>query len=431
MSKDYITVIGAGLAGVEAAFIIAERGIKVKLIEQKPHKRSAAHKSDSFCELVCSNSLKAKRINSAAGLLKEEMRLLGSLTVPIAFNNQVPAGGALAVNRDNFSLEVTNKILNHKNIEVVYKEATDIEEDGITIIATGPLTEGKMAERLKDICGDFLSFYDAAAPIINADSLDYSKVFVASRYEENQGDYINCPMDKQEYEIFYNQLINGEIALLHDFDKIYEGCVPIEVLAKKGKDTMRFGPLKPVGLINPHTGTRPYANLQLRKETQNGNMYNLVGFQTNLKFSEQKRIFSYIPGLENAEFERYGVMHRNSFINSPKLINDDLSLKDHPNIFIAGQLSGVEGYMESAAHGLICGINAANKMQGLAPINLPKETMIGGLMNHIKTESKNFQPMGAAFGLVPPLDIKERDKLKRYQLLAERSLKNFNKEVLV
>ena len=427
--KNTVTVIGAGLAGVEAANILATNGIKVKLYEQKPKKFSPAHKLETFCELVCSNSLKAKRINSASGLLKKEMELLGSITVPLAFKNEVPAGGALAVDREAFSKSVTNAIINNPNIEVIYEEKTDFDPDEITIIATGPLTEGKMAENLQQLCGDMLSFYDAAAPIIDADSLDYNKVFTASRYSDDAGDYINCPMNKEEYEQFYNELINGEIALLHDFDKIYEGCVPIEVLAKKGKDTMRFGPLKPVGLLNPHTNTRPYANLQLRKETKNGNMYNMVGFQTNLKFSEQKRIFSLIPGLQNAEFERYGVMHRNSFINSPKLINKDLSLKEHPNIYIAGQLSGVEGYMESAAHGLLCGISAANRILNKPQLELPNYTMLGGLVNHITTESKNFQPMGAAFGLLPPLNVKERDKLKRYMLLSERSLEFFNKEV--
>ena len=426
--KNTVTVIGAGLAGVEAANILAQNGIKVKLYEQKPKKFSPAHKLESFCELVCSNSLKAKRINSASGLLKKEMELMGSLTVPLAFKNEVPAGGALAVDREAFSKSVTEAIINNPNIEVIYEEKTDFDPDEITIIATGPLTEGKMAEKLKELCGDMLSFYDAAAPIVNADSLDYSKVFTASRYSDDEGDYINCPMNKEEYEIFYNELVNGEIALLHDFDKIYEGCVPIEVLAKKGKDTMRFGPLKPVGLLNPHTNTRPYANLQLRKETKNGNMYNMVGFQTNLKFSEQKRIFSLIPGLQNAEFERYGVMHRNSFINSPKLINPDLSLKDHENIYIAGQLSGVEGYMESAAHGLLCGISALNRILNKPQLELPNYTMLGGLINHITTESKNFQPMGAAFGLLPPLNIREKDKLKRYMLLSERSLEFFNKE---
>lgn len=426
--KNTVTVIGAGLSGVEAANIIASNGIKVKLYEQKPKKFSPAHKLEGFCELVCSNSLKAKRINSASGLLKKEMELLGSITVPMALKNEVPAGGALAVDREGFSKSVTKAILNNPNIEVIYEEKTDFDPDEITIIATGPLTEGLMAEKLKELCGDMLSFYDAAAPIVNADSLDYNKVFTASRYSDNEGDYINCPMNKEEYELFYNELINGEIALLHDFDKIYEGCVPIEVLAKKGKDTMRFGPLKPVGLLNPHTNTRPYANLQLRKETKNGNMYNMVGFQTNLKFAEQKRIFSLIPGLENAEFERFGVMHRNSFINSPKLINSDLSLKDHPNIYIAGQLSGVEGYMESAAHGLLCGISALNRILNKPQLELPNYTMLGGLINYITVETKNFQPMGAAFGLLPPLNVREKDKLKRYMLLSERSLEFFNKE---
>ena len=426
-----VTVIGAGLAGCEAAWQLSRHGIKVDLIEQKPLKFSAAHKSECFCELVCSNSLKASRINSASGLLKAEMEKLGSLLVPIAKKHAVPAGGALAVDRLKFMREVTEKIKADKNITIISKEQKSLNLDGVVIIATGPLTEGDFADSLKELTGDMLSFYDAAAPIINIDSLDMNHAFFASRYNEAQSDYINCPMNKEEYENFYNEIINAKRAILHEFDKIYEGCVPIEVLAKKGKDTMRFGPLKPVGLIDPKTQKRPYANLQLRKETKNGNLYNLVGFQTNLTFSEQQRVFGLIPALKNAEYERFGVMHRNSFINSPKLLKKSLSLIKNKNIFIAGQLLGVEGYMESAASGILCGINAARLIKNQEPLILPEYTMLGGLVNHITTETRNFQPMGAAFGLIPPLNFKEKDKLKRYQFLAERSLayfEDFNKD---
>ena len=426
-----VTVIGAGLAGCEAAWQLSRYGIKVDLIEQKPLKFSAAHKSECFCELVCSNSLKASRINSASGLLKAEMEKLGSLLVPIAKKHAVPAGGALAVDRLKFMREVTEKIKADKNITIISKEQKSLNLDGVVIIATGPLTEGDFADSLKELTGDMLSFYDAAAPIINIDSLDMNHAFFASRYNEAQSDYINCPMNKEEYENFYNEIINAKRAILHEFDKIYEGCVPIEVLAKKGKDTMRFGPLKPVGLIDPKTQKRPYANLQLRKETKNGNLYNLVGFQTNLTFSEQQRVFGLIPALKNAEYERFGVMHRNSFINSPKLLKKSLSLIKNKNVFIAGQLSGVEGYMESAASGILCGINAARLIKNQEPLILPEYTMLGGLVNHITTETRNFQPMGAAFGLIPPLNFKEKDKLKRYQFLAERSLayfEDFNKD---
>ena len=426
-----VTVIGAGLAGCEAAWQLSRHGIKVDLIEQKPLKFSAAHKSECFCELVCSNSLKASRINSASGLLKAEMEKLGSLLVPIAKKHAVPAGGALAVDRLKFMREVTEKIKADKNITIISKEQKSLNLDGVVIIATGPLTEGDFADSLKELTGDMLSFYDAAAPIINIDSLDMNHAFFASRYNEAQSDYINCPMNKEEYENFYNEIINAKRAILHEFDKIYEGCVPIEVLAKKGKDTMRFGPLKPVGLIDPKTQKRPYANLQLRKETKNGNLYNLVGFQTNLTFSEQQRVFGLIPALKNAEYERFGVMHRNSFINSPKLLKKSLSLIKNKNIFIAGQLLGVEGYMESAASGILCGINAARLIKNQEPLILPEYTMLGGLLNHITTETRNFQPMGAAFGLIPPLNFKEKDKLKRYQFLAERSLayfEDFNKD---
>jgi len=426
--KNTVTVIGAGLAGVEAANILAINGIKVKLYEQKPKKFSPAHKLETFCELVCSNSLKAKRINSASGLLKKEMELLGSITVPLAFQNEVPAGGALAVDREAFSKSVTNAIINNPNIEVIYEEKTDFDPDEITIIATGPLTEGKMAEKLKELCGDMLSFYDAAAPIIDADSLDYNKVFTASRYSDDEGDYINCPMNKEEYELFYNELVNGEIALLHDFDKIYEGCVPIEVLAKKGKDTMRFGPLKPVGLTNPHDNSRPYAVVQLRQDNSDGTLYNIVGFQTHLKFGEQKRVFSMIGGLENAEFVRYGVMHRNTYINSPTLLDNTYAMKRFPKIFFAGQITGVEGYIESAASGMIAGINAAKKVLAEDSLVLSNKTALGALSNYISNPSiTDFQPMNVNFGIFEDLGMKIKDKKEKGAKYAERSFAELEK----
>ncbi len=426
-----ITVIGAGLAGCEAAYIAANHGIKVDLYEMKLLKKTPAHKTDKFAELVCSNSLKAARIDSAAGLLKQEMRVLGSLCLEAAEVAKVAAGGALAVDRDIFSSYITEKINSHKNITVINEIVERIPNDDITIIATGPLTDGKLAEDIEKFCNsDNLSFYDAAAPIVTSESIDFSKAFIASRYDnDNEGDYINCPMNKDEYELFYNELINAEVAPLHEFDKpfkVYEGCMPVEVLAKRGIDSIRFGPLKPVGLRDPRTGHRPWAVVQLRKENSAGTLYNLVGFQTNLKFGEQKRVFSLIPGLENAEFARYGVMHRNSFINSTVLLDRDLSLKKADNIFFAGQISGVEGYMESAASGIIAGINAANRILGKPPLILPKISMIGALLDYITDESvANFQPMGANFGVLPPLEIHIRDKRERYAALAQRSLDFF------
>lgn len=423
-----ITVIGAGLAGCEAAYALARRGIRVDLIEMKPLKKSPAHKTDNFAELVCSNSLKASRIDSAAGLLKEEMRHFGSLCLEAADVARVAAGGALAVDRNIFSEYITQKITENKNINIVHDVVSKINEDSITIIATGPLTDDGLALDIERITGmGNLNFYDAAAPIVTAESVDFSKAFIASRYEnEDGGDYINCPMNKEEYEHFYNELISAQIAPLHEFDKhlkVYEGCMPVEVLAKRGIDSIRFGPLKPVGLRDPRTLHRPWAVVQLRKENSEGTLYNLVGFQTNLKFAEQKRVFSMIPGLENADFVRYGVMHRNSFINSPLLLNKDLSLKGHKNVFFAGQLSGVEGYMESASSGIIAGINAANKILGKPPLILPDFTMIGALLNYITDKTVvNFQPIGANFGILPSLDVQIRDKRERYMALSVRSL---------
>lgn len=418
-------VIGAGLAGVEAAWQIANKGYKVSLYEMKPIKKSEAHKSDFFCELVCSNSLKASRIESAAGLLKEEMARLGSLTVPVARQSSVPAGGALAVDRDIFSSRVTEKIKSHPNIEVINEVVENLELDGdtVTVVSTGPLTDGKLAESISEITGEYLSFYDAAAPIVTADSVDMTKAFGASRYERGgDDDYINCPFNKAEYENFIEELVNAEGAVVHDFD-VYEGCMPIEKLAKRGLDAPRFGPMKPVGLVDPNTGHRPWACVQLRRENSKGTMFNLVGFQTNLKFGEQKRVFSMIPGLENAQFVRYGVMHRNSFLNSPKLLNADFSFREKDNLFFAGQITGVEGYMESASSGIIAGINAVRKAEGKTPFILPDITMIGALCDYISDESvKNFQPMGANFGVLPAIEPKIRDKKERYAALSNRSL---------
>ncbi len=418
-------VIGAGLAGVEAAWQIARAGHKVTLIEQKPLKKSPAHKSDHFAELVCSNSLKASRLDSAAGLLKEEMMRLGSLTVPIARECAVPAGGALAVDREIFSKTVTEKIKSNPNIEIIYAEACEIptNDDTVTIVATGPLTEGRLSEAIKELCGGYLSFYDAAAPIVTAESVDMSVAFGASRYGRGgDDDYLNCPFNKEQYERFIGELVNAEGAVVHDFD-VYEGCMPIEKLAKRGLDAPRFGPMKPVGLTDPSTGRRPWAAVQLRRENADGTMYNLVGFQTNLKFGEQKRVFSMIPGLENAEFVRYGVMHRNSFLDSPRVLNSDFSLKSKPNVFFAGQITGVEGYMESASSGIVAGINAVRYAREQKPLHLPKTTMTGALSAYIGDETvKNFQPMGANFGILPPLENKIRDKRERYHAFAQRAL---------
>ena len=426
-----ITVIGAGLAGCEAALQIAKHKIEVELIEMKPIKMTPAHRSVLFAELVCSNSLKASRIDSAAGLLKEEMRRFSSVCLAAADRTSVAAGGALAVDRELFSQQITNAVKNNKYITITEKVMDSIEQEGITVVATGPLTEGMLANAIARYSGqENLSFFDAAAPIVTAESVDFSRAFYADRYGKGNNDYINCPMNKDEYEAFYNELINAEIAPVKDFDKpftVYEGCMPVEVLAKRGYDSIRFGPLKPVGIKDPATGHRPWAVVQLRRENSEGTLFNIVGFQTNLKFGEQKRVFSMIPGLENAEFVRYGVMHRNTFINSPKLLNKDLSLKRNPNIFFAGQISGVEGYMESAASGIIAGINAVKKLKGENALILPEYTMIGALLSYITDESvTNFQPMGANFGILPEMEPHIRDKRERYMALANRSLAYFD-----
>ncbi len=431
-----VAVIGGGLAGVECAKALSRNDIFVDLFEMKPHKKSPAHKLDTLAELVCSNSLKAERLNSAAGLLKHEMAYLHSICVETAYESKVEAGGALAVDRYEFSRIITEKIRNDKNINIIEKEIIEIptDYDGVVICA-GPLASDGLAETIRKICGDGLSFFDAAAPIVSADSIDMTCAFTQSRYDRGgSDDYINCPMNKEEYEAFYDAIINAESADVHSFDKrkdVYEGCMPIEVLASRGKDTMRYGPLKPVGLTDPRTGHRPWANLQLRKENKDGTMYNLVGFQTNLKFGEQKRVFSMFPALKNAEFLRYGVMHRNTFIDSPRLLNGDFSLRTNPYLFFGGQITGVEGYMESAASGLMAGINLARRLKGEETVVLPEDTMIGALSRYISDETvKNFQPMGANFGVLPPLEEKIRDKQERYMRLAERgmnSLKEFAK----
>ena len=422
-----ITVIGAGLAGCEAAHKLSSLGFSVRLCEMKPEKRTPAQKSDGFAELVCSNSLKAMRLESAAGLLKEEMRRLGSVTMEAAERTSVAAGGALAVDRELFSEYITEKIKSDPNIEVVTGEVTELPSEGIVIVATGPLTSDALAESLRQKFGGTLSFFDAVAPIVTTDSVDMDRVFMGARYDRGEADYINCPMERDEYDAFYDALVSAERAPLHDFDvadpKVYEGCMPIEVMAGRGRDTLRYGPLRPVGLIGPHTGRRPWANIQLRKENAAGTMYNIVGFQTNLKFGEQKRVFSMIPGLEHAEFVRYGVMHRDTFMDSPRLLSKSLSLKSEPRLFFAGQFTGVEGYTESAATGILAGINAARFASGEEPLVLPPETMLGALVNYITDESvDNFQPMGANMGILPPLEKKIRHKDERYAALAERAI---------
>ena len=422
-----ITVIGAGLAGCEAAHKLSSLGFSVRLCEMKPEKRTPAQKSDGFAELVCSNSLKAMRLESAAGLLKEEMRRLGSVTMEAAEKTSVAAGGALAVDRELFSEYITEKIKSDPNIEIVTGEVTELPSDGIVIVATGPLTSDALAESLRQKFGGTLSFFDAVAPIVAADSIDMNRVFMGARYDRGEADYINCPMERDEYDAFYDALVSAERAPLHDFDvadpKVYEGCMPVEIMAGRGRDTLRYGPLRPVGLIDPHTGRRPWANIQLRKENAAGTMYNIVGFQTNLKFGEQKRVFSMIPGLEHAEFVRYGVMHRDTFMDSPRLLSKSLSLKSEPRLFFAGQFTGVEGYTESAATGILAGINAARFASGEEPLVLPPETMLGALVNYITDESvDNFQPMGANMGILPPLEKKIRHKDERYAALAERAI---------
>lgn len=426
-----VKIIGAGLAGCEAALWLADRGVQVELYEQKPAKYSPAHKSAGFAELICSNSLKAERPDSASGLLKIEMKMMGSHLLDAAETARVAAGGALAVDRDVFSTAVTEMVENHPDITVRREEVTALDESAPVLVASGPLTEGALAQAVAALTGDHrLSFYDAVAPIVTAESLDYDKVFAASRYGRGEADYLNCPFNKEEYEAFHAALIAAERAPLHDFDgdlTVYEGCMPIEVMAARGADTIRFGPLRPVGLRDPRTGHRPWAAVQLRAENTARTLYNLVGFQTNLKWGEQKRVFSMIPGLEHAEFVRYGVMHRNTFLESPKVLTKQQFLKEHPNVFFAGQITGFEGYMESAACGLLAARNLYARLEGKQLPPPPAETMCGALVQYLTTENKNFQPMGANMGILPPLpaETRPRDKRLRYMAQAERAVASF------
>ncbi len=425
-----VKILGAGLAGCEAAYFLAQRGVKVTLYEQKPVKYSPAHKSENFAELVCSNSLKSMREDSCQGMLKNEMRHFGSIILENAEKSRVPAGGALAVDRDIFSELITQKVKNHPNITICYEEVTDFDTKELTIIATGPLTEGALYDKIKSICGQGMSFYDAAAPIVMADSIDMDKVFAASRYDKGDDDYLNCPFNKEQYEAFYAALSTAERAPLKNFEEdltVYEGCMPVEVMAGRGPETLRYGPMRPVGLRDPRTGHRPWANVQLRCENKEKTMYNLVGFQTNLKFGEQKRVFGMIPGLENAVFARYGVMHRNSFINSPVVLNNTLNLKEYPNIYFAGQITGMEGYTESSMCGLLAGYFVWCRLNDVRP-QIPELTTISGaLLNYITTPNKDFQPMGANMGILPPLENHIRDKRERYMALSKRGKADIEK----
>lgn len=446
--KDYITIIGGGLAGTEAAYQIAKRGIKVKLYEMKPKKYTPAHSNKNLAEIVCSNSFKSNLLTNACGLLKEELRMLDSLLIKTADETSVPADQALAVDRERFAEKITESIMSNELIEIVNQEVgeeisiKDLAKDGIVIIATGPLTSESLAKEIQEITGqDKLYFYDAAAPIVTKESIDFNIAFYGNRYEEEKqkdetveewkkrlevqdASYINLPMNKEEYENFYNELINAEVVTLHDFEKreIFEGCMPIEIMAKRGEDTLRFGPLKPVGFDDPRTAKRPYALVQLRQDDKEGTIYNLVGFQTNLKFGEQKRVFSLIPGLENAEFVKYGVMHRNTYINSTKLLDETYNLKQKENIFFAGQITGVEGYVESISSGMLAALNAVAKFNGEEKVTFPSTTVIGALAKYISTENEKFQPMNANFGILPELDEKIKDKKLKYQKMSDRSL---------
>ena len=443
--KDYITIIGGGLAGSEAAYQIAKRGIKVKLYEMKPIKYTEAHSNKNLAEIVCSNSFKSNLHTNACGLLKEELRYLDSLLIKIADETQVPAGQALAVDREIFAQRVTEEIEKNELIEVIHEEVTEIEQmskEGIVIIATGPLTSEGLAKEISKITGqDKLYFYDAAAPIVTKESINFDIAFYGNRYEqekakheteeewrkriENQdASYINLPMNKEEYEKFCEELINAEVVTLHDFEKkeIFEGCMPLEIMAKRGTDTLRYGPLKPVGFDDPRTAKRPYAVVQLRQDDKDGIIYNIVGFQTNLKFGEQKRVFSMIPGLENAEFIKYGVMHRNTYINSTTLLDNTYNLMCNSNIYFAGQITGVEGYVESISSGMVAALNACNKIKNDEKTEFSELTMIGALAKYISTENEKFQPMNANFGIVPELGIKIKDKKLKYEKLADRAL---------
>ena len=425
-----VKVIGAGLAGCETAYYLAKKGVKVDLYDIKPRDFTPAHKSENFGELVCSNSLKNNDVyGNAAGLLKEELRLMGSLIMEAADKTKVPAGGALAVNREEFSKYITDKIKSHENITCYTEEIKEIDFNEYAVIATGPLTTDALSKFIADKIGGGLYFFDASAPIVEFFSIDMSEAFFGDRYGKGNGDHINCPMNKEQYEEFISLLTSAERVELKSFEKsaVFEGCMPIEIMASRGKDTLRFGPLKPVGLDDPRTGRWAYATLQLRKEDKEGSMYNLVGFQTNLKFGEQKKVFSVIPALKNAEYVRYGVMHRNTFINSPKVLNNDFSMRDHKNVFFAGQITGVEGYVESAGSGLVAGIYLEKLIKGEKSIPLSDKTVSGALIKYVTTENENFQPMNANFGILPPLDIITRDKALKKKLQAERSLNEISK----
>ena len=429
---DEVIVIGGGLAGCEAAYQVAKRGIKVKLYEMKPKKFSPAHSNENLAEIVCSNSFKSNAITNACGLLKEELRRLDSLLIKTADENSVPAGQALAVDREKFAEAVTKKIKEIENIEVINEEITEIPKDKIVIIATGPLTSESLSKQIASLTGqDKLYFFDAAAPIIEKETIDMQIAFWGDRYGKGDSNYINLPMNEQEYKEFYNELVNAEVVTLHNFEKreIFESCMPIEIMAKRGEDTLRYGPLKPVGFTDPRTGKRPYAIVQLRQDNKEGTLFNMVGFQTNLKFGEQKRVFSKIPGLKNAEFVKYGVMHRNTYINSSLLLDRTYNLKQNNNIYFAGQITGVEGYVESISSGLVAGINVANQILGKPKQIFPEETVIGKLADYISTENAKFQPMTANFGILPELPQKIRDKQERYQALADRALTEIEKSL--
>ncbi len=419
-------VIGAGLAGCEAAWQLAERGIKVKLFEMKPEKKTPAHHSENFAELVCSNSLRSDALENAVGLLKEELRKLKSLIMQAADETRVAAGGALAVDRERFSQYITDKIKNHPNIEIIYGEVKKIDTITPTIVASGPLTSDALAKEIFELLGeDYLSFYDAAAPIVSFDSIDMESAYFKSRYDKGTADYINAPMSEEEYNLFWNELCKAEEAPVHGFEdkKVFEGCMPIEVMARRGHDTLLFGPLKPVGLEDPKTGETPYAVVQLRRDNEVGTMYNLVGFQTHLKFPEQKRVFSLIPALRDAEFLRYGVMHRNTYLNAPKTLNSDFSCKNFENLYFAGQMTGVEGYVESTASGFVAGVSLARKLFGKDKFTFPIETAIGALGNYIShADADNFQPMNINFGLLPPLGYRVKGKRFKNAELSKRSL---------
>ena len=429
---EHVSILGAGLAGCEAAWQIAERGVKARLYEMKPHKYTPAHHAPGFGELVCSNSLRSDATSNAIGLLKEEMRAMNSLIMQAADATRVPAGSALAVDRVLFSEYITDRIRNHPNVEVIEAECTCLPDDGVTVIATGPLTSDPMADFIRDGlgCGG-LHFFDAAAPIVDADSINMDIAFFASRYDKGDADYINCPMTREQYDAFYQALVSAEEAALKDFDretqkdlKVFEGCMPVEVMARRGYDTLRYGPLKPVGLIDPRVGKESYAVVQLRKENKEGSMYNLVGFQTHLTFPEQRRVFRMIPGLENAEFLRYGVMHRNTYLSSPGLLGADYAMLERPNVYFAGQMTGVEGYVESAGSGLVAGINAARRAKGQQPLIFPRTTMIGAMAQYVQNGSVgSFVPMNANFGIIEmPAKKVKGGKAARNQVIADTAI---------